>query len=324
MIEDERKRREVRTIVAMGFILLASQLLAIYITPTFEEAEVQAFEEPDNPLNAIFYIAIILIFTLVILLIVKFKKQRLIQVIILAAVGLTMLYVFVPLLFKFIPYAIVLDSIAIGLPDTIGIFLAIILTYTLFRFPEWYVVDSVGIFVSAGAITIFGISLGILPVFILLIALAVYDAISVYRTKHMIDLADSVMELRLPILVVVPKKAEYSFLKQKRLKEQLDSGEEREAMFMGLGDIVIPSMLIISSIVFLDKVVTSLGITGNFLVGLCTMIGIIVGYSVLMLFVIKGMPQAGLPLLNSGAILGYMLSYYLIYQDLTFGFRLSW
>jgi len=38
------------------------------------------------------------------------------------------------------------------------------------------------------------------------------------------------------------------------------------------------------------------------------MLGTILGFGVLMLFVIKGKPQAGLPLLNTGAILGYVAS----------------
>jgi presenilin-like A22 family membrane protease len=38
-----------------------------------------------------------------------------------------------------------------------------------------------------------------------------------------------------------------------------------------------------------------------------------------MRYVMKGNPQAGLPLLNSGAITGYLITYILVFQDLTFG-----
>ena len=74
-------------------------------------------------------------------------------------------------------------------------------------------IDISGIIVGAGAIAIFGMSLGILLVIILLIVLAIYDAISVYKTKHMIDLADTVMDLKLPILLVIPKIKKYSLIK---------------------------------------------------------------------------------------------------------------
>src|SRR5207247_10640942 len=105
------------------------------------------------------------------------------------------------------------------------------LVFLLMKFPEWYVVDTIGFITAAGVTAILGISFGILPAVLLLIALAIYDAWAVYRTKHMITLADELTSQRLPILLVIPKRAGYSFRDQKSLKTQLDSGEEREAMF---------------------------------------------------------------------------------------------
>ncbi|GAH12061.1 unnamed protein product, partial [marine sediment metagenome] len=112
--------------------------------------------------------------TLAILLIAKYWKKQLIQFIILGAVGYTSFYVFLPLL------ALVFPG---WLPLILSIAFAVILTITLFKYPEWYVIDVCGIIVGAGAIAIFGISLDIFLVLILLIVLAIYDAISVYKTK---------------------------------------------------------------------------------------------------------------------------------------------
>ena len=42
--------------------------------------------------------------------------------------------------------------------------------------------------------------------------------------------------------------------------------------------------------------------------GVGTLIGGLVGYVALMYFVAQGKPQPGLPLLNGGAILGYLVS----------------
>jgi presenilin-like A22 family membrane protease len=94
-------------------------------------------------------------------------------------------------------------------------------------------------------------------------------------------------------------------------------------MFMGLGDIVIPSLLIVSALSFLPATESGIGIAGNILVGIGTMIGILVGFSILMTYVMKGNPQAGLPLLNSGAIIGYLVTYLLVFQDFGFGFNLG-
>lgn len=295
-------------VIAMACFFVIAQLMAIAITPTFQEQNVQAFEDPENVGNAIFYIAVILVFTAVLLTIAKYGFKRLIQAIILFAVGTTMFYVFYPLLWKIIPYGINL-GIVIDIPFSLSILLAVSLTFALYKHPEWYVVDTVGIVIAAGAASIFGLSLAILPTIVLLVALAVYDAIAVYKTKHMISLADSVVDLRLPVLLVIPKKSSYSFLKQKRLKETLEKEEEREAMFMGLGDVVMPCILVVSSFRFV----------GSPVVTFSTLLGGLIGFLILMYFVMKGKPQAGLPLLNSGAILGYLISYYLVFQNLSFG-----
>ena len=210
------------------------------------------------------------------------------------------------------------------IPIAISILIATSLTLLVHKYPEWYVVDAVGLVMAIGATVILGVTFAILPAIVLLIILGIYDAISVYKTKHMISLADSIMDLNLPVLLVIPKKLSYSYRKKKpRLKEQLESGKEREAMFMGLGDIVIPSLLIVSSLSFLADTQSGIGIDSNILVAIGTMIGILVGFSVLMRFVLKGNPQAGLPLLNSGAILGYLVTYILVYGDFSFGFNLQ-
>ncbi|MCK4970703.1 MAG: hypothetical protein KAS77_09255, partial [Thermoplasmata archaeon] len=257
------------------------------------------------------YIGMVIIFTFVILWIVRKGMQRLIQIIILFAVGMTMYFVLRPIIWQFTSYVVA---------EILAIQIAIILTYALYKFPEWYVVDATGLLVAAGATAIFGISLGILPAIVLMVVLAVYDAIAVYRTKHMVDLAESVMDLRLPILLVVPKEAGYSFMEQGSIKEEIAEGKEREAMFMGLGDIIIPGVLVVSALTFLtpERVgeVLVAGIPGNVVVSFATLLGAVCGFWALMWFVWKGRPQAGLPLLNSGAIIGFVISAMIVFGSL--------
>jgi len=202
--------------------------------------------------------------------------------------------------------------------------IALILAVLLVKYPEWYIVNSVGVLMALGITTILGISLAILPILVLLILLAVYDAWAVYRTKHMVELADSVVGMRLPLLLVMPKDRGYSFREQKGLQEQLDSGEKREAIFVGLGDIIIPGTLAVSAFAFLSPYTAFGGLEGNLVVAMGTLVGILGGYLTLMRFVIRGNPQAGLPLLNGGAITGYVISYILVYQDLSLGISWPW
>jgi presenilin-like A22 family membrane protease len=60
------------------------------------------------------------------------------------------------------------------------------------------------------------------------------------------------------------------------------------------------------------------GIDANLLVSLGTLLGAMLGFAALMTFVMKGRPQAGLPLLNGGAIIGFLIFYALVYGNLNF------
>jgi len=292
-------RKDFFPVILMGGLFVLIHGLALLVTGPFRDAGMQAFEDSSDPMNLVIFFAIIIAMTLIILLIAKYWKKQLIQFIILGAVGYTSFYVFFPLL------ALIVSG---WWPLILSIAFAVILTVVLFKYPEWYIIDACGVVVGAGAIAIFGISLDVFLVLILLIVLAIYDAISVYKTKHMIDLADTVMDLKLPVLLVVPKVRHYSLIKEtKSLKEKLKEGEEREAFFMGLGDVVMPGILVAA---------VYHNIVNGFPIALSVILGTLVGFVILMIFVMKGKPQAGLPCLCGGAILGYMISSYVIFGEL--------
>lgn len=78
---------------------------------------------------------------------------------------------------------------------------------------------------------------------------------------------------------------------------------------MGLGDVIIPGVLVVSALAS----TTSLG------VAIGTLLGTLAGFSLLMRFVMSGRPQAGLPFLNAGAILGYVVSYVAVFRSFGLG-----
>jgi len=284
----------------MGGLFVVIHLLSMLITRPFVAADLIAFENPNDFSNILIFFVIMLVVTVTILLIAKFWKKQFIQVIILGSIGYTAIFVFYPILSLIVSGTL---SLILSLIATAILILALI------KYPEWYVIDVSGIIVGVGAIGIFGISLSIFLVIVLLIGLSIYDAISVYKTKHMIDLADAVMDLKLPVLLVVPKTKKYSLIKETEgLKEKLESGGEREAFFLGLGDIVMPGILVVASLYNINN--------NGILIALSVMVGTLIGFAVLMSVVIKGKPQAGLPYLCSGAILGYVISSYLLLGEL--------
>jgi len=284
----------------MGGLFVLIHALALLVTRPFEAADIGVFENPNDPMNIVYFFLTLLLFTVAILLIAKFWKKQLIQGIILGTTGFTAFYMFYPLL-----SLVVTEMWSLFLSVTA----AAILVVTLVKYPEWYVIDICGIMIGVGAIGILGISLSIFLVIVLLIGLAAYDAMSVYKTKHMIDLADTVLYLKLPVILVIPKIRKYSLIKEtKSLKEKLKKDEERDAFFMGLGDVIMPGVLVASTFHNIT--------TNGLLIALSVMLGTLLGFVVLMTSVIKGKPQAGLPYLCSGAILGYLVSSYILFGEL--------
>src|SRR5438552_9895916 len=316
-------RREIPSIAAMGILLVSSQLVAIALSPLFAEANFQAFPSPQDVTNTVVYLIMILVFTAVILGLVRYRRQNLAKYVILASIFVTLAFVLLLPILIAVDYATggTLDVNLLGIVSTLLSFaLAGGLVFLLLKFPEWYVVDTIGFITAAGVTAILGISFGILPAVLLLIALAFYDAWAVYRTKHMITLADELTSQRLPILLVIPKRAGYSFRDHKSLKTQLDSGEEREAMYVGLGDLLIPGILAASSFTFSSAAGRSfLGVLPNGIIAFGTVLGSLVGFMVLMRYVLKGNPQAGLPLLNGGALLGFIIASLLVYGTVHIG-----
>jgi presenilin-like A22 family membrane protease len=291
--------KEFFPIMIMGCLFLLVHGLSLLIIQPFHAAGMEAFENPNDLLNIAVIFLIIIVITVVILLIAKFWKKKLIQLIVLGAIGYTSAYVLYPLFYLLLP---VLSSYILSIT------IAVLLVVMLYKYPEWYVIDTCGIIVGTGAIAIFGISLGVLLVILLLLVLAIYDAVSVYKTKHMIDLADTVMDLKLPVLLIVPKTRHYSLLREtKRLKEKLEQKGERDAFFMGLGDIVMPGILVTA---------VYHNIHNGLPIALSVITGTLIGFILLMSLVIKGKPQAGLPFLCGGAISGYILSSYLLFGRL--------
>jgi presenilin-like A22 family membrane protease len=276
-------------------MLVVVELAALLLSLPMQSAGITAFEDPESVANPFIFIIILLVFTGFLLLLLRFKWKKLIG----AVIGLSIFFTFIYIFAGITGYFLGLAAPALLLT----LVLSIAATALLYLYPEWYVIDTLGILIAAGAASIFGISLSIVPVIILLVILLVYDAISVYKTRHMITLAEGVVDMRSPILFIVPKKRGYSYRTEGIAN--IDGGGERGAYIIGMGDLIMPSILVVSANVFLDTAKIGL-IT---IPALGAMIGSVIGLSLLLMVVRKGKPQAGLPLINGGAILGFLAGY---------------
>ena len=205
-------------------------------------------------------------------------------------------------------------------PLIAALLITTILMILLYVHSEWYVVNTVGVLVGSGVIVMLGVTFVPTLIIIFMIAAAIYDAWAVYRSKHMLDLADTMIGLRLPILLVAPQEKGYSFIDetvsmkeknaapaqqsvaptQRPVANSQPKKQGKDAMFMGLGDVIFPGMLVLSSAQYIDG-------SEGFQIAMTTLIGGLIGYLALMTYVARGRAQAGLPLLNGGAILGYLV-----------------
>jgi len=281
----EQSLKDYLPILSMAGLILIVQILSLLLSTPMETNNMQAFEDPTQVSNSIYYIIMILAFTLVVLIAIKKNMKWIISLFIYLAILSTLYYVFFAL-FTLIPSLV-------GFEDILSVLISTGLTVLLYKYPEWYIIDILGVCIAGGVSALIGISLSVIPVVVLLILLAVYDAISVYKTKHMITMAEGIMDLKLPILFIIPKHPGYSFI-----KETFKEGEKREAFFMGLGDAVMPTLLVVSANVFIGNGGISYPVIG-------AMLGTLAGHILLSIVVMKGNPQAGLPFLNTGAILGF-------------------
>lgn len=229
-------------------------------------------------------------------------------------------------------YGIQFDNTAL----LVGVLLAVLLMTALIIRPEWYIVNTVGVLVGAGVIVMLGVTFVPTLIVIFMVLAAIYDAWAVYRSKHMLDLADTMIGLNLPILLVAPQESGYSMLDEKesirpseeqkvavaearsvedKPKQVVKRKKPKEAMFMGLGDVIFPGMLVISCVNYIAD--------SGLAVGISALIGGLVGYFILMTYVASGRPQAGLPLLNGGAILGYIVGGLVFVGSAAFSFGIS-
>ena len=181
----EESRGNVFAFAGMGLLLLLTHVFALLLAAPFETAGMKAFENPESVSNAVFFFALVLCFTAAILVVLKFGGMKFVHLFMLFAVAATIFWV----LSALIPIILNIFHVA-SIPafDIFPLIVALALTALLYFRPEWYVIDAVGLLVASGVASIFGISLQVLPVIVLLVILAVYDAVSVYGTKHMVCL----------------------------------------------------------------------------------------------------------------------------------------
>ena len=141
MSSSENSLKDYLPILSMAGLILIVQILSLLLSTPMETNEMQAFEDPTQVSNSIYYIVMILTFTLFVLIAIKKNMKWVISLLIYLAILSTLYYVFFALL-------TLIPSLA-GLENIISILLSTGLTLLLYKYPEWYVIDILGVCIAA-------------------------------------------------------------------------------------------------------------------------------------------------------------------------------
>lgn len=274
-------------------LFFASSLFAVFLASVLiqENSQLGNTTPTTGISTVLIYIVFAIAITFFILYLARKKKMKIIKAIFLFIIIYVVFYVFL------IVGAVIANTyleyyiIVIAAPLIYGYFL-------IFR-NNWIITNMAGFFLASGVSAIWGVLIGIWAAVIFLVVFAVYDYISVYKTKHMVSLAEIAVDESLPLLFVIPTERGVKLSDVK-----MGEGEERKAIMLGFGDIALPSIMVVSSAMFAREHI--------FWFILLPLIGGAIGMILLFSDLIKK-PAPGLPLINSGVILGFLAAYLMFY-----------
>jgi len=266
---------------ALVIVLLyvAAGILSLILAPLYVVNELTLFENPENPMNVLFLMFSIIIVFVVVMIIVKLKLEVILKGLFYFS-AFTVLFVTISILIPNFPFSIIIAAL----------FSASILIL-LNRFYKWYIVDAVGVFISASLAAWFGASLSPQVLVILLSLMAIYDYLAV-KSGGMVSLAEKTLKMNLPTMLVSPIKSVPRELK-------IVEGEERKGAFLGLGDVAFPNMLTVSTFLNTGKTIAAILVLTGGLVGLIIVLHVVRYFK---------KPQPGLPYIGLGAAIAWTIS----------------
>jgi presenilin-like A22 family membrane protease len=215
---------------------------------------------PNSLLNSVLIITYIIVLTAGMLLLKKvFKKGRFLYIFEYLALFAGCSIVFMTFLSEVLAYFL-------------AVYLLLIKTiYNDYKRTSLWINNILLAIALAGAGTMLGISLGIIPIMFFIFLLSVYDIVAVFYTKHMLVLAKTITEKKLAFLFVIPTK--------------------KKELRLGGGDIAIPMMVSASLFnVLLPKYcffIVMLPIIG---IWISSVLGLLITFYVLDITKAKGLP----------------------------------
>jgi presenilin-like A22 family membrane protease len=190
-----------------------------YVRPFYEEQQMVS----QGPESALYLIGYTLIGAVVIVLLVRKVRNefifRIMEFILISTASSLVFYSFLRLALNY-------EQSIIG-----GIIFGLSIAIAKQFFPAMKNLATV--LAAAGAGALFGTSFGFVPAMLFLVLISVYDYIAVFKTKHMVELADYMVKKDLSFTVTS--------------KAVLPKEKKERRMDLGSGDLMLPVMISVSS-----------------------------------------------------------------------------
>ena len=284
-------KHNVKVTTLLILLFLAAHLVGLFIIKHYlpEDQPLPLSIEKPKRVESTSFIPIfltIIFASLLALLLVKFKS-----------LGLWKVWFFLSV---FLTLTVALTAF---IPQMIAIPLVLVLAYFKVIKPNIVVHNATEVFIYGGLAAIFVPVLNFFSVIILLALISIYDAIAVWRTKHMISLAKFQSESKIFAGLFIPynKRTNVSKIKVGG-KETYNQVKQIETQaVLGGGDIGFP-------LIFSGVVLKSLGFGPAIFVSLVTAVALLL----LFYFAQKDKFYPAMPFLSAGCLIGYGLLYLFI------------
>ncbi len=183
--------------------------------------------------------------------------------------------------------------LAIWFSPLASVFIAILLLILFWFFNNVFLQDLVMVLTFAGVGAVLGISLTPETVILILVILSFYDIIAVYKTKHMVELAEAMIQSRAIFGFVVPS----SFGGFRERMTRVTPGEQ--FMILGSGDVILPLLLSASLV--------RTSINHSVIVAFFSALGLFLMHLIFTNQKVRR-PMAALPPIAAMAIIGYLIT----------------
>lgn len=269
--------RNIQTFGFMAVVFLATHLLGLYTAYQYIALGYKKTIPPisPNPYSAAgIFLGLVAVSTFIVFLIIKYLGWKPIKI-----------------FFAFVLFAGILPIFDLFLPAyaSLGLTLGII----ALRFLRPSIIShNLAIAISiAGVSAYLALTLNVLTVILILAGLSIYDLIAVFKTKHMIKLAKSMMRGGVPLSIVAPR----------ALKVEEKEDKVYEVSQLGTGDVALP-------LVFSITVLVEYGMVSALIVSLSALAGLLIAF----LWISKlKKPIPALPPISILSLIGFILALYI-------------